>query len=361
MATRYQLIPVTPRTSAKAITAAVVVFAFICGLVIGGYAVYSNLNTGTTSENLHDVKDLNIKSDHLQGNSNLSRKNLYNKTKPTIEPTTVASTVGLTISTTPSSIKKAPKGNLEGNEGKDSSYIKSDQSKGVHNLLQMQAYNEIKTAINPKTITTTSAMLTPSATASTITKSLKASKSCSTDADCAQTRACKDQQCTRATCVSECEVNQICIARNHTGTCLPLCKVTCSDNSRKRRSPVSDLDSIVIKETSTCQLKLFARNDLTDPGGYRCTVETEEETCFIRKRQISQFAKVKNGWIRKGNEAIKSIEVLGDCSWDITGTTPGDVSRLGGNNKKMYKGYNSFNLTSPRLFSMQKVPPTKQT
>ena len=64
-------------------------------------------------------------------------------------------------------------GNLEGNEGKDSSYIKSDQSKGVHNRLQMQAYNEIKTGINTKTITTTSAMLTPSATASTITKSLK--------------------------------------------------------------------------------------------------------------------------------------------------------------------------------------------
>ena len=49
MATRYQLIPAMPRTSAKAITAAVVVFAFICGLVIGGYAVYSNLNTGTNS------------------------------------------------------------------------------------------------------------------------------------------------------------------------------------------------------------------------------------------------------------------------------------------------------------------------
>jgi len=339
----YQLITATPWTRGKAFTTAAVAFAFVCGLLIG-YAVYSNLNTGLTSENLGHVKDFNIKSDHLQGNSNLSQKNLDNKTQPTIEPITVASTAGLTTSTTASSIKKAPKDkgpasvhcddedDCIGGFGSGESPVDDSNNGNDH---------PYSPGDNKK--------LTP------------VSKSCSTDADCAQTRACKDQECTRATCGSKCGENLTCVLKNHKGTCLPLCKVACSDNSRKRRSPVSDLESIVIKETSTCQLKLFARNDLTDPGGYRCTVETEEETCFIRKRQISQFAKVKNGWIRKGNEAIKSIEVLGDCSWDITGTTPGDVSRLGGNNKKVYKGYNSFGLKSRRLFSMQKVPPTKQT
>ena len=61
---------------------------------------------------------------------------------------------------------------------------------------------------------------------------VSASKSCSTDADCAQTRACKDQECTRASCGSKCGENLTCVLKNHKGTCLPLCKVTCSDNSR---------------------------------------------------------------------------------------------------------------------------------
>jgi len=350
----YQLITATPWTRGKAFTTAAVAFAFVCGLLIG-YAVYSNLNTGLTSENLGHVKDFNIKSDHLQGNSNLSQKNLDNKTQPTIEPITVASTAGLTTSTTASSIKKAPKdkgpasvhcddeddciggfGSGESpvddsNNGYDHPYSPGDNKKPTPDRLDDNG-SEVYGEPGDKYI----------------------SKPCSTDADCAQTRACKDQECTRATCGSKCGENLTCVLKNHKGTCLPLCKVTCSDNLRKRRSPRYDLDIIEIKKSAKCQLKLFARTDLK---GYRCTVETEEETCFIRKRQISQFAKVKNRWLKKG---IKSAEVLGDCSWDITGKMPGDVSRLGGNNKKVYKSYSSFRLKSQPLSTMQKVP-TKQT
>jgi len=333
----YQLITATPWTRGKTFITAVVAFAFVCGLLIGYAVYYSNLNTGPTSENLGDVKDFNIKSDHLHGNSYLSQKNLDNKTQPTIEPITVASTAGLTTSTTASSIKKAPKDkgpasvhcddedDCIGGFGSGESPV--DDSNNGYDHPYSPGDNKKPTPV---------------------------SKSCSTDADCAQTRACKDQECTRATCVRKCGENLTCVLKNHKGTCLPLCKVTCSDNLRKRRSPRHDLDIIEIKKTSTCQLRLFARTDLK---GYRCTVETEEETCFIRKGQISQFAKVKNRWLRKG---IKSAEVLGDCSWDITGTKPGDVSRLGGNNKKVYKSYSSFRLKSQPLSTMQKVP-TKQT